>query len=166
MIAKNLARFSLLATLLCSMNLFAAPDEDLKVDSDFQDLNYKNNTLHFYGNVVVSQGTITIKADDLFVETEDGVGQKLIAKGEPAAFEQTNADSGTLSATANEIIYIVDLQVLKLNGDAQFKQGGSLVQSGTIEFDLKAQRVKADGDESTGGRVVTTIKTKKKTDGN
>ena len=138
----------------------------MKINSDFQDLNYKNNTLHFYGNVLVSQGNISIKADDLFVETKDGVGQKLIAKGKPAEFKQNDLENGDLIATAKEIVYTVDRQVLNLNGDAKFQQGGSLVQSGNIEFDLKAQRVKADGDQATGGRVVTTIKTKKKSDSN
>jgi len=166
MIVQKFKTALLLSVTLFSLNTFANSEEDLKVNSDFQDLNYKNNTLHFYGNVLVSQGNISIKADDLFVETQDGVGQKLIAKGKPAEFKQTGVENGDLIATATEIVYTVDLQVLKLNGEAKFQQGGSLVESGNIEFDLKAQRVKADGDQATGGRVITTIKTKKQPDAN
>jgi len=166
MILKKLVLSLLLTCFFASGFVNATGDEDLNINSDFQDLNYKNNTLHFYGNVSVRQGNISIKADDLFVETKDGVGQKLIAKGKPASFSQLDAENGELKATANEIVYVVDRQVLTLNGEARFEQGGSLVQSGKIEFDLKAQRVKADGDQSTGGRVITTIKTKKKSGSN
>jgi lipopolysaccharide export system protein LptA len=95
------------------------------------------------------------------VVTEDGNGEKLVAKGTPATFKQTDEEQGELVAKADEIIYLVEAQILQLNGNARFEQGGSLVQSGTIEFDLAAQRVKADGDQSTGGRVTTTLKTKK-----
>ena len=166
MIRKQLFLIFILLFGLSTGQTHASADEDLNIKSDFQDLNYKNNTLHFYGNVIVRQGAIAIFAEDLFVETKDGVGQKLIAKGAPASFSQQDDENGELKATANEIVYVVDVQLLTLSGEAKFEQGGSVVQSGNIEFDLKAQRVKADGDQSTGGRVITTIKTKKDSDSN
>ncbi|MBU2881924.1 lipopolysaccharide transport periplasmic protein LptA [Psychrosphaera sp. B3R10] len=157
-------RHAYIATILVALFSMAvsANSEDLKIKSDNQDLNYNNNTMYFKGNVVVSQGPISIKADELFVDTQDGTGEKLIAKGSPALFTQIDEENGNLTAKANEIEYFVTTQTLKLSGDAKFKQGGSEVQSGSIEFDLAKKRVKADGDASTGGRVTTTIKTKKK----
>ena len=153
----------LLSTLLIVMStLVLANDEDLKIKSDVQDVNYQDNTMHFKGNVVVSQGVISILADDLLVETENGEGQKLIATGKPAQFTQLDAENGDLSANALQIEYFVDTQVLRLLGEAKFKQGGSEVQSSNIEFDLANKRVKADGNVESGGRVTTTIKTKKK----
>lgn len=131
--------------------------EDLQIDADNQEVDYKNNTLHFTGNVVVTQGNISIAADELFVVTEDGKGEKLVAKGVPAVFRQEDDAQGALIAKADEIIYLVESQILQLNGNARFEQGGSLVESGSIEFDLTAQKVKAEG-----GRVSTTLKTKKK----
>lgn len=159
-------RHAYIATILVALFSMAAlaNSEDLKIKSDNQDLNYNNNTMYFKGNVVVSQGPISIKADELFVDTQDGTGEKLIAKGNPALFTQIDKINGDLTAKANEIEYFVTSQTLKLSGDAKFKQGGSEVQSGSIEFDLAKKRVKADGDASTGGRVTTTIKTKKKDD--
>lgn len=155
--------FHLVAILLLSTSSFvSANEEDLRIKSDNQDLNYNNNTMYFTGNVVVSQGNISITADELYVETQGGNGEKLIAKGTPALFTQIDAINGDLTAKANEIEYLVDIQILRLSGDARFKQAGSEVQSGSIEFDLAKKRVKADGDASTGGRVTTTIKTKKK----
>lgn len=140
-----------------------ANDEDLKIKSDVQDVNYEKNTMHFKGNVIVTQGNISIIAEDLLVETENAEGQKLLAKGSPARFTQIDDVNGDLSAKALQIEYFVDRQILRLIGDAKFQQGGSEVQSGTIEFDLAKKRVKADGDVNSGGRVTTTIKTKKKT---
>lgn len=160
----TLKKLGLIASLLVvtSLNLFAN-DEDLKIKSDNQDVNYKDNTMYFKGNVVVSQGSISIQADDLVVESPKDQSQKLLATGNPALFTQVDDINGNLTAKAQQIEYFVDTQILRLVGNAKFKQAGSEVQSGTIEFDLAKKRVKADGDEATGGRVTTTIKTKKKT---
>jgi len=135
--------------------------EDLIINADNQDLDYKNNTLYFSGNVVVQQGPITIKADELFVITKQGNSDKLIAKGQPAMFSQKEKNNDELSAQALEITYLVEGQILQLSGTAKFQQGGSVVESAKIEFDLKAQRVKAEGDEAQNGRVTTRLKTKK-----
>ncbi|MBU2919198.1 MAG: lipopolysaccharide export system protein LptA [Psychrosphaera sp.] len=152
-------------TGFCSMLLLfssiVSASEDLIIDADNQDLDYKNNTLYFSGNVVVKQGSVTIKADELFVITKEGNSDKLIAKGTPAIFSQKEQNNQELSAQALEITYLVEAQVLQLAGSAKFQQGGSVVESAKIEFDLKAQRVKAEGDESQNGRVTTRLKTKK-----
>ena len=158
---KHLAIIGLAISALFTTFVSASTVDVLKIDSENQDINYKDNTIYFSGNVVVTQGLISIHADELIVETQDGAAEKLIAKGKPASFIQKNEVNGVLKASAIEIIYLVEGKILKLNGEAKFEQGGSVVQSGNIEFDLKAQRVKADGDESSGGRVTTTIKTKK-----
>ena len=138
-----------------------AESEDLIVNSDNQDLNYKDKTLHFSGKVTVKQGNIFIEADELFVETtKEGNSEKLIAKGKPAIFRQKAENDQDISSQATEIVYFVEKQILKLNGKAVFTQGGSQVTSDTIEFDLQAQRVKAEGDKAQDGRVTTRLKTK------
>lgn len=159
---NHFLRLFILTITLSSTNSYAdINNEELIINADNQDLDYQNNTLHFNGNVVVTQHNITMKAKELFVSTENGNGDKLVATGTPATFTQTFEDDDELIAKANKITYIVDKQILKLNGNATFEQGGSVVRSGTIEFDLSAKLVKADGDQSTGGRVTTTLKTKK-----
>ncbi|GAA0294309.1 hypothetical protein GCM10009128_11100 [Psychrosphaera haliotis] len=155
---KVLTIFLASLLLICQM---AIANDDLVIDSENQDLDYKNNTMFFSGNVKIQQGSLTITADELFVITKDGVGEKLIAKGKPAKFIQDDPASELLEASSNEIVYMINDRVLELNGEAKYKQGSSIVESGNIVFDLNAQRVKADGDKSTGGRVTTTIKTKK-----
>ncbi|GAB2998415.1 lipopolysaccharide transport periplasmic protein LptA [Psychrosphaera aestuarii] len=147
--------------ILACIGLNAFANDDLIIDSKNQDLDYKNNTMYFSGNVKIQQGTLTITADELYVITKDGVGEKLIAKGKPARFLQNDPNNEALEATALEVVYMINERILELNGQAKYKQGSSIVESGNIVFDLNAQRVKADGDKSTGGRVTTTIKTKK-----
>lgn len=152
-----------LSLLFFSANTFAN-NSDLTIKSSKQDMNYKANTLYFSGNVIVSQGLLTIKADELFVETDaEGTSEKLIAKGTPASFIQKsdNETDDTISATANEVVYLVDAQTLTLTGDAEYQQGGSKVTGQNIVFDLKQQRVQAEGGKGTDERVVTHLKTKK-----
>jgi lipopolysaccharide export system protein LptA len=141
-----------------------ADTNDLTIKSTNQDMNYKVNTMYFSGDVIVNQGKLTIRADELFVETnDDGTSEKLIAKGNPASFTQQSKTNTaeTISATANEVVYIVDAQTLTLTGAASYQQGGSKVTGKNIVFDLKEQRVKAEGGEGKDERVVTRLKTKK-----
>ena len=157
---KRLFAF-LLVLLSINITTALAESEDLIVNSDNQDLNYKDKTLHFSGKVTVKQGNIFIEADELFVETtNEGNSEKLIAKGSPAIFKQKGENDQDISSQATEIVYFVEKQILKLNGKAVFQQGGSQVTSDTIEFDLKAQRVKAEGDKAQDGRFTTRLKTK------
>ena len=135
------------------------PTEDLRINADNQDLDYKNNTIHFMGNVEVEQGDMTITANELYVISATETGQKLIAKGEPAYFSQQKPNEEKITAEAEEITYLVDSRILKLKGKAKFHQGGSMMESNQIEFNLNESRVKADGDKATGGRVTTIIKT-------
>jgi len=139
----------------------ANESEDLFIDADHQDIDYKEKTVHFAGNVVVKKGNISIYADELFVETnENGDSEKLVAKGNLAKFTQLGEGSLNISSEALTITYMVSTEVLTFNGQATFHQGGSKVTSDTIIFDLIAQRVKAAGDEAENGRVTTRLKVK------
>lgn len=151
---------AVIGTILILFSTLVSASEDLLISSDNQDSDYKNNTLYFSGNVIIQQGDITITADELFVSKQVS-GDKLIAKGSPAVFSQKESDNEELSAQALEITYLVETQTLLLSGTAKFQQGGSVVESAKIEFDLKAQRVKAERDETENGRVITRLRTKK-----
>lgn len=136
--------------------------EEILIDSDNQDLNYKKKTLHFYGNVVVKKGNISIFADKLFVETnEQGESERLIAIGKLAKFSQQGEGSLDISSEAEKITYLVNKELLTFDGKATLKQGTSEVTGDIIRFDLIAQRVKAEGDETESGRVTTRLKVKK-----
>lgn len=136
--------------------------EDLFINSDNQDLNYKDRTLYFSGNVIVKKGNISIFASELFVETnEQGDSEKLIAKGNLAKFSQQGEGSLDISSQALEITYLVNTEILTFNGKATLKQGSSEVTGESIKFDLVAQRVQAEGDEEENSRVTTRLKVKK-----
>lgn len=159
---NNKSLFYILTVITFLFSFALSASDDLLIDADNQDLDYKNNTLYFSGNVIVKQGSLTIKADELFAVTnEDGASEKLIAKGKPAFFSQKQLNAEALTAEAFEVTYLVEAQILKLVGNAKFQQGGSVVESATIEFDLKAQRVKAQRGKDENSRVTTRLKTKK-----
>lgn len=136
--------------------------EEVLINADFQDLNYKKHLLHFSGNVKVKKGKMSIFADELYVETnEDGESEKLIAKGNLARFSQEGEDIIAISSEALEIVYIVNEEILTFSGKATLKQGSSEVTGDLIKFDLVAQRVRAEGYEKESGQVTTRLKVKK-----
>ncbi len=145
-----------------SLAVSANESEDLLINSDHQDADYKEKTVHFLGNVVVRKGNISILADELFVETnEAGESKKLTAKGKPAKFSQQGEGSLNISSEALEITYMVETEVLTFKDNATLEQGGSEVTGDIIIFDLVAQRVQAAGDEKDNSRVTTRLKVKK-----
>lgn len=158
-------KLSLLLTLCSAMLVpvtHANETEDLFIDADNQDIDYKERTLYFSGNVIVKKGNISIFAEELFVETdENDDAEKLIAKGSPAKFSQLGEGSLNISSEALEITYLVNTEILTFKENATLKQGGSEVTGNLIEFDLVAQRVKAAGDEDENSRVTTRLKVKK-----
>lgn len=159
---KQLFLLASLSLALLTPLTNANETEEILIDSDNQDINYKDRTLHFSGNVIVKKGNISIYADELFVETnEKGDSEKLIAKGQLAKFSQKGEGSLHISSEALEITYLVNSEVLTFNGKATLKQGSSEVTGDTIKFDLVAQRVKAEGDEAENGRVTTRLNVKK-----
>jgi len=158
---KYLIKSLVISLIFAVLPASAQTSSELIIDAADQDLNYKEKTLYFSGSVTVVQGNLSISADELFVETnDDGTSSKLIAKGSPAKFEQKGENNQQISSQANEIIYLVEQKILKLEGKAVFKQGASEVISDSVEFDLQAQRVKASGDKEQGGRVTTRLKVK------
>lgn len=159
---KNLSLVLTLCTAVLVPASYANETEDLFINSDNQDMNYKAKTLYFSGNVSVKKGNISIFAEELFVETdENDEPKKLIAKGRPAKFSQRDENSLNISSEALEITYLVSSEILTFKENATLKQGGSEVTGELIKFDLIAQRVKAEGDETENGRVTTRLKVKK-----
>lgn len=156
-----------IAILLFSASSLAADTDELVINSQNQDLNYKANTLYFSGQVVIKQGALLIEADDLFVETNsDGDTESLIAKGKPAKFSRQLEDGSTVTASADEITYQVNIGQLELKGTAKLTQGGSIVSSSSIVFDLNNQRVQAQSGDGEDDRVTTRLKIKREPQNN
>lgn len=144
--------------LLLSWTATALEDDfnqQIIVDADRQEVNIKENRVTFYTNVVVTQGSIKMRADELSViGSEEKGSEVMIAKGQPATFYQMLDSGKPIEAEANEVRYDLKTQTLTLSTNAQLKQEESLVKGSMIKYSIDKQEMVAQGD---GNSRVTTI---------
>jgi len=129
-------------------------NQQIIVDADRQEVNIKENRVTFYTNVVVTQGSIKMHADELSVIGSEKKGSEvMIAKGQPASFYQMLDSGKPIEAEANEVRYDLKTQTLTLSQNAQLKQEESLVKGSMIKYSIDKQEMVAQGDENS--RVTT-----------
>lgn len=151
---------TLIAGLFCIVSLSASAKQgdltqELKIQSDTTNADIKNSQLVYHGSVIVTQGSLIIKADELrAIESKDSGEKIIIAKGKPATYNQDMDDGKQAKASANEIHYSYQKGTLTLIGDATLDQAGSQVSANQMRYNIASQQLIA---ESEGKDRVTTI---------
>jgi lipopolysaccharide export system protein LptA len=142
-------------SVVASEDDFSKP---IKVDAKSQFVDGKNKTSLFRDDVLITQGSLVISADEVEVIASAGEGKEVfVARGNPASYSQQLEDGTPVSAKANEIRYEVINSTISLNGKAELKQDTSMVQGDSITFDMITEQLLATGgeDDDGEGRVTT-----------
>lgn len=158
-LSSQVFKAGLLAIALSASGAYAIEHDFsqlIKVQSQFTNGDGIEKSLLYSGNVRIVQGTLVIEADEVEVLAKEGPGKEIfIARGQPAKYQQTKEDGTLVSATANEIRYLVSGRVLTLEGAAELQQNSSQVKGESIRFDMQNETVNAAGTDDQGGRVTT-----------
>lgn len=146
-----------LSFLMSPMIAFAIDvnrDLPIAIESDRAEIDDSTGISSYSGNVVISQGSTTLKADTITVIAQERVLTKIVAIGQPASFEQkdTASEQGT-SGQADQITYISKDSILLFEGQAKLAQQTNSFAGERIEYDIMRKAIKAKGDEDTGQRV-------------
>ena len=133
--------------------------QEIKIDASRQAADLKNKIFSYIDNVVITQGSLTIKADLVQVITESETDDKTyIAKGKPATFQQTLEDGTPIYLQAQEIKYEPAKNTVIISGDAELRQEGSKVNGSVITYNFLTEQVLANGDSNE--RVKTVLQPK------
>ena len=144
----NLATF-------CAFSITEDTTQPIHIASEKQHLYLKENRIVFSGDVVVTQGSIHIKAETLtMIRPNDSKKKILIASGKPATYSQI-IDAKTAIASANKITYMLDNKMVYLNGKAKVKQKDSLVQGELITYNALNKEIIAQSNSKKSKRVLT-----------
>lgn len=136
-------------------------EQPIYIDSNNAVYDEKGETSTYTGNVVATQGSIKIDADQLVVYLKNGAIVKLVATGKPSKFKQ-------LPAVGKEEIYGEGLvnefypekNLLIFMKNASVWQGDAKQSSDYIQYDTKNSLLKAGEPSSDGKRVHSVIKPK------
>ncbi len=151
---KNSFIFSL---LFSSATVMAAqPDYTQQIQIDADNLvSVAENVLTYRNNVLITQGSLQMKADQLEINATAGKGKEIyIATGSPVSYSQLLADGQPVTAKASEMRYEPSNRTLTLSGDAELAQSGSVVKASVIRYNVEKQQLSAESNES---KRVTTI---------
>lgn len=152
----------LLATLIvASSSAFALKDDTnqpINIVSDNQALDMEKSVVTFTDNVVITQGSILIKANKVVITRppeNSGKKETVEAFGNPVTFHQLMDDGKPADGKANRVFYDLGTEFLTLTGNAQLQQLDSKINGDVITYDVKKQQLKANG--SPKSRVTTVL---------
>ena len=169
---KNLLRISLLllgASLSGHVMAEAADrDKPIELEADSVIVNDAKKTSTYSGNVILTQGTLVIRADKLVVREDKDGFQHSTSTGNPTTFRQKREGKNEyMEGSAQRIEYDGRMDKVQLYTKAWVKRGEDIVHGDYISYDANAEYAEVIGgqkSESTpgSGRVKAIIQPKNK----
>lgn len=155
---NNIVIFTtLFATALPAFALKSDTKQPINVVSDNQSLDMDNSVVTFTDNVVITQGSILIKASKVIITRPLKILVKdtIEAFGKPVTFYQKLDDGKPVEGHANQVHYDLTQEFLTLTGNAELKQLDSKINSDVITYDVNKQQLNANSTQ--GSRVRTVL---------
>ena len=159
--AQRISVLLLILGLLGSSTVLAADtNQPIEITADTAMREEPSGKTTYRGDVVLTQGSLEIRADSLVFSFDSDNTTLITAKGNPATLKQQpeNADA-PVDASAATIEYHEKSERVRLVGNAKILQDGAVIEGNTIEYLVGTQRVIAAGSPETGApqRVKVTI---------
>ena len=155
--SPRLAFTFMLALLFTSDMSFALENDKqqpINIESSQAEADYKNGTTTYTGNVLLTQGSLKIQADQLIIYRGDKRVNSIISKGLPARFQQQPfINKPPVYANALTITYDLIKEILLLEGDVFIELDGSTHQGEKYEYNLQNQMLSAVGDSDNRVKV-------------
>lgn len=121
-------------------------DQPLRVKAIRIERDQATGTTTYRGDVIVTQGSLRITADEVVVNTVDEEITELVATGAPATIEELPAaGEAMVHGAGRSIRYDVAGEVLTFRGQSSIRQGESVLEADQLEYDLRAERYSARG---------------------
>ena len=147
-----------LFVFLSSYSLYAADkDEPIHVRAQSVSLDEITGVSKFLGEVKITQGTLILKGQEVQIFNNEKEVTKVIANGDSnqqAYYKQDRPNQERfIEAKADKITYIVNEEMVHLEGGAYLLQGYDKFTGGTLDYDIKNDRVIAKKSEDGKERV-------------
>ncbi len=169
---NSLIRTSLLCLGFCiHLDAFAeAADRDkpIELEADTVTVNDAKKTSTYSGTVILTQGTLVIRADKLIVREDQEGFQHSTSTGNPTTFKQKREGKNEyMEGSAQRIEYDGRMDKVQLYTRAWVKRGEDIVHGDYISYDANAEYAEViGGSKSEGtpgsGRVKAIIQPKNK----
>ncbi|MFK8067326.1 MAG: lipopolysaccharide transport periplasmic protein LptA [Gammaproteobacteria bacterium] len=146
-IFKTISNAILLSGLMAftqAMALSTDQEQPIQIEADAAELDDKNGITVYSGNVVVIQGSMTLRGNRFtLLYNDDNTLKTATMLGQPASFKQTPDDKekGDIDGKGVKIDYLASDNKLILTEDAELLQNGKLFKAYNIEYDTEESKM-------------------------
>ncbi|WP_374220366.1 lipopolysaccharide transport periplasmic protein LptA [Psychrobacter sp. H8-1] len=135
----------LLALPLYGHALPSDANQPIKLLADKATYSERTGVTSYSGNVIITQGTLRLTADDITVNlSQQRSINSAVATGRPATMQQiVTKEKGLAKGQANKIDYNAVTGIITLTGNAKLDQNGASFAGNVIRYSLKAGDVEA-----------------------
>ena len=137
------------------------PDEQQPVNISAKSLkaSEKEGKSIYSGNVIVTQGSLTLKGDVVNISHPNNQLTEVIATGKQASFKRfSQVDQAWLKGKANRIEYHAQNRTVLLIGNAQVEQPGQhIIKGPKLFYDIANQTLQAQSTETEKKRISVTF---------
>lgn len=170
---NTFVRGAFIITSLCtSLTVFAEANDSnqpIELEADSMIVNDAKSTSTYIGKVILTQGTLVIRADRLVVREDSNGFQHSTSTGNPTTFKQKREGKNEyMTGSAKRIEYDGRMDKVQLYKNASVKRGEDIISGDYISYDTNAEYAEvigggksADG-STTNGRVKAIIQPKNK----
>ena len=147
---RNLAFLAIAALALCIALPAHAQRDDKKqpinYSADTGDVNYQTKVGNLAGNVIITQGTMTIRADRIKFRQNADNSVSATAYGNPITFRQKRDGTDEyFEGYAQRAEYDGEKELLELFDRALLKRGQDEIRSNYISYNTRTELFRAEG---------------------
>jgi lipopolysaccharide export system protein LptA len=135
--------------------LLGDSEQPIHIRADTAELDEREGTVVYRGDVRMTQGTVEVNADLVTIVLEDERVVRITAEGDRAMYRQQIGEQGEpVTALARTIVYRTQEEQVELIGNAHLSQRQNEFSGHLIRYDMRAGRVVAEGEEDEGVRMI------------
>lgn len=155
-------------SLNASFALKTDNDKPVQITANSATANQKEKTTQFTGNVIMTRGSILVKANTANASQDANGNNTIILVGTPITFEQMNDDGEKTEAQCNNFEYNTKTNLAVLTGRARVKKGDNVVMGDKLTYNTQTQVYSATSNNANGvntaksGRVTVILQPNQK----
>ena len=135
-------------------------NQEMTIDSGAQDgMIMGDGVMNLTKGVVITQGTLEIRADSAQIHIKDGQAVRAVFTGKQATMKQELDDGSKMNARADSIDYNITTETIVLTGNYRVESAQGVNTGGSMTYNTRTGQMNSGGD---GQRVRTVIPPKNK----
>jgi lipopolysaccharide export system protein LptA len=136
-------------------------DQPMTLEADSVSIDEGTGVSLYEGNVVITQGSLKLWADRLWIHRREGKTEKMISEGAPTRFRQLTDEGQEIKGRALRAEFYIDRDELLLFDEAELEQGADQFRNDRILYNRATSQVKAGASAKGKERVQVIIEPQK-----